>query len=45
MNQRLKTFLQLIAALLIGVVLTMNTDYGNSLLEHGVNTYKTERNK
>ena len=45
MNEKLKVFLQLIAALLIGVALTMNTDYGNALLEHGVNTYKTERNK
>ena len=45
MNQRLKTFLQLIAVLIVTAFLTCNTDYGNALLEHGVNTYKTERNK
>lgn len=45
MNEKLKVFLQLIAALLIGVALTMNTDYGNDLLEHGVATFEAERNK
>lgn len=45
MNQRLKTFIQLVVVVIVAGFLTCNTDYGQALLEHGVNSFQAERNK
>jgi len=45
MNQRLKIFLQLMAVLIVTAFLTCNTQYGEALLEHGIQTYEAGKSK